>query len=442
MAWKNKTIWSEGLFVKPVHFQQQERYIEHYIAQLNDYNSKYSWGFSELTVDQDLLNIGKLAITSAKGIMPDGTPFDIPGNAAAPQPIDVEEGVLDQLAYLCLPVRSLNKEYREDEGDSGIYRYQSFQDDICDVASNAQQSNLVQVAKLNFTLLKQEDKRSDYACLAVSHIIECNKDKQVVINKRFIAPALDALQSQRLKNYLDELATLLEHRSSNLSARVTASGTGGASEVSDFMLLQILNRNIPLFRHLKSLPRLHPEEFYKHAVQLAGELATFSDPRKPQPFNPYQHDKLSDSFDDVVSLLKEQLSSVIDPQSINIPLKDPKYGIYRGLISDPSLINTHSFVLAVKANIPAEEIRKVFPNQVKITSVEKIRELIMSGLAGVEITALPVTPRKIPYHSGYVYFQLNRDSNTWQDLQNSSGFALHISGEYSGLELEFWAVKE
>ena len=28
MSWKNKVIWSEGLFLRPQHFQQQERYFE------------------------------------------------------------------------------------------------------------------------------------------------------------------------------------------------------------------------------------------------------------------------------------------------------------------------------------------------------------------------------------------------------------------------------
>ena len=442
MTWKNKTIWSEGLFVKPVHFQQQERYLENYVAQQSQYSRAHQWGFFDLSIEQDLLNIGKFAISEASGIMPDGTPFNIPGDTPAPAPVDLEEGILDQLIYLSLPVRSLNREYKEYDNEPGVFRYQSTQDELPDVASNAQQTNLLQVAKLNFSSLKEDDKRSDYCCLAIAHIIECNKDKQVELNKRFIAPSLNAIRSKHLKNYLNELANLLDHRASSLASRVTASGTGGAAEVSDFLLLQVINRNIPLLNHLNRLPYLHPEEFYRQIIQLAGELSCFSDQRKPAELKPYRHDKLYESFDEVMTILKEQLSTVIDTQAISLPLKDPKYGIYRALINDSSMLENCTFVLAVKANIPSEELRKTFPNQVKITSVEKIRDLIMSGMAGVNILPLPVAPRKIPYHSGYVYFQLNKSSATWQELNNSSGFALHIGGEYSGLELEFWAIKE
>ncbi|PCJ16792.1 MAG: type VI secretion system baseplate subunit TssK [Gammaproteobacteria bacterium] len=442
MTWQNKTIWSEGLFIKPLHFQQQERYHEHFTNQRSLYTSLHHWGLFTLTLNNDLLNIGKFAITSASGVMPDGTPFNIPDDAPAPPPIDIEEGLLDQAIYLCLPIRSLNPEYKNKATDNGIFRYQASQDELPDVASHGQQNDLLQVGKLNFSLFKEDDKRSDYCCIAVSHLIECNQDKRLILNKRFVAPSLNVDTSPILKNHLNDLANLLEHRANNLSSRVSASGTGGAAEVSDFLFLQMINRNIPLFRHLNTLPYLHPEEFFRTVIQLAGEMATFSDPRKPKPFTPYKHDNPAPSFDHVISVLKDQLSTVIDPQAINLPLKEPKFGIYRALIDDPALIEHSTFVLAVKANMPMEELRTTLPKQINITSVEKIRDLIISGMAGISISALPVAPRKIPFHAGFVYFQLNRDSISWQDLKQSQGFGLHIGGEYNGLELEFWAIKE
>ncbi len=28
MSWNNRVVWSEGMFLRPQHFQQQDRYIE------------------------------------------------------------------------------------------------------------------------------------------------------------------------------------------------------------------------------------------------------------------------------------------------------------------------------------------------------------------------------------------------------------------------------
>lgn len=40
-----------------------------------------------------------------------------------------------------------------------------------------------------------------------------------------------------------------------------------------------------------------------------------------------------------------------------------------------------------------------------------------------------------------MYFQLDKTSPYWESLLTSSGFGFHITGNYPGLELEFWAIR-
>jgi type VI secretion system protein ImpJ len=54
---------------------------------------------------------------------------------------------------------------------------------------------------------------------------------------------------------------------------------------------------------------------------------------------------------------------------------------------------------------------------------------------------LPVAPRQIPYHAGVVYFQLDADSPYWGKLSTSGGLAVHVSGDYPGLTMELWAIR-
>ena len=77
----------------------------------------------------------------------------------------------------------------------------------------------------------------------------------------------------------------------------------------------------------------------------------------------------------------------------------------------------------------------------KIGPVERIRDLVNLQLPGVTLRALPVAPRQIPYHAGFNYFELDTRHELWQQLNQSGGLAMHISGEFPGLELEFWAVR-
>src|SRR5215471_8462355 len=105
MSDRNKVIWSEGQFLLPQHFQQQERYFERYIEGRTGSLRTAGWGFEELELDRDLLAIGKLAVKRAKGVFPDGTPFSIPDHDPAPDPLEVSVNLRDTRVLLALPLR-------------------------------------------------------------------------------------------------------------------------------------------------------------------------------------------------------------------------------------------------------------------------------------------------------------------------------------------------
>ena len=110
------------------------------------------------------------------------------------------------------------------------------------------------------------------------------------------------------------------------------------------------------------------------------------------------------------------------------------------MLADRNLIKSARFILAVKADVATETLRSRFPAQSKIAPVEKIRSLINSQLPGVGLLSLPVPPQELPYHAGFCYFELDKHSQIWSAMAKSSGFAFHISGDFPGLELEFWAI--
>jgi type VI secretion system protein ImpJ len=139
--------------------------------------------------------------------------------------------------------------------------------------------------------------------------------------------------------------------------------------------------------------------------------------------------------------LRLALSMVLEQNAIPIELHDRKYGVRVALIPDKSLLATASFVLAASAQLPSETLRQRFPGQLKVGPVEKIRDLVNLQLPGIGLRALPVAPRQIPYHAGFNYFELDTRHELWDLLKSSGGLAMHLAGEFPGLELEFWAVR-
>jgi type VI secretion system protein ImpJ len=238
------------------------------------------------------------------------------------------------------------------------------------------------------------------------------------------------------------LLGLLHQRGDALGSRLAQPGVSGAAEIADFLLLQLINRAEPLFAHLAGMTGLHPEQFYRSLVQLAGEIATFTQPGKRSTQYPrYQHDRLAETFLPVILDLRKSLSVVMDASAVPIPLEERQFGIRVAVIPDPQLVKSASFILAVNAQVPAEMIRTAFPQQVKIGSIEKIRDLVNLQLPGIGLRPLPVAPRQLPFHAGFTYFELDRSSEYFKQLSTSAGFAMHVAGEFPGLQMQFWAIR-
>ncbi len=75
---RNKVMWQEGMLMRPHHFQQQQRYNDYPDNQRFRAMNDLSRGFTELTLNNELLAQGKIMIDSASGTLPDGTVFSIP----------------------------------------------------------------------------------------------------------------------------------------------------------------------------------------------------------------------------------------------------------------------------------------------------------------------------------------------------------------------------
>ena len=111
-------------------------------------------------------------------------------------------------------------------------------------------------------------------------------------------------------------------------------------------------------------------------------------------------------------------------------------------IPDKNILSKCQFVLAIKADVASEELRAKLPSQIKLGPVENIRDLINNQLHGIAISPLTVVPRQIPYQAGYQYFEVTKKGPYWQRLKESGGLAIHISGNYPGIDIELWTINQ
>ena len=443
MSSRNRVIWSDGLFLLPQHFQQQERYIERYVEARCQPLVPHSWGFTEIEFEPDLLSIGKIALRRVAGVFPDGTPFRMPDDDPLPKPLDVGTDVRDQLLYLAVPLRRSGElDVDRESGADELVRHEVKELQARNDTSNSGDPALLEVGTLRTRFLLANEVTQAYACIPLAHIVECRADRQVVLSESFIPTVIHARTAGRLASFTSELLGLLHQRGEALAGRVAATGRGAAAEFADFLMLQAVNRYEPLMAHYAAQGDLHPERLYQILVSAAGELATFTaTSKRPPKFPVYRHERLRESFDPVILSLRESLSKVLVQSAIAIPIEPRRFGISVAIVNDRSLYGSAVFILAARADLPSEELRRRFPTQLKIGPAEKIGDLVRLQLPGVPVSAVPVAPRQIPYHAGFAYFELDQSDAMWDQLKDSGGIAMHVAGEFPGLALEFWAIR-
>ncbi len=442
MSWNNKVVWSEGMFLQPQHFQQHDRFLASTLEERVTGLRPYSWGFTDLRLDTGLLQHGKISLLSARGVLPDGTPFSLPQDDDLPEPLDIPPDARGALIVLALPTRrqGISETGNSNEPDN-FARYRTDEVEVQDSNGNNGQPAWMQIGKLRLRLALKQQVVNAHSTMGVVRVIERRTDNSLVLDSGYIPPCLDVRATPRLTGYIEEIYGILKARGIALAARLSQPGVTGTAEITDFLFLQLVSRVAPLYEHLYKLPNLHPEDLYRQILQLAGESMIFAPEAKKVPsYKEYQHDDLQATFTPVMDDVRKHLAVVMDSHAVQIPLQERQFGIRVGSVPDIDLIKSATFVLAVNAEMPAEAIRTGFPAQTKMGPIEKIRDLVNLQLPGITLRALPVAPRQLPFHAGFTYFELDRNNELWKGL-TAAGFAMHVAGNFPGLAMEFWAIR-
>ncbi len=442
MAGSNRVAWREGQFLRPQHFQQADRSMEARLRARAAMLRPYAWGLNELKIDEDMAVLGKFSIAVAKGVMPDGTPFAIPDDQPPPPPLDVPTDTRDATIYLTLPPAHPGAQEFGEADEAGVeMRFLVQEAEIVDNFSAERSREPIELARPNLAFGVTRDQTYGRVLCGLAHVREVQAGR-VIFDDRYIPPAQDVTASYPLDHGLDDILARCEQRMEELAIRAVEATDGGAETFGSFLLLQALNRWIPVLRHLASLPVVHPERLFEQLASLAGEIATMvrQDRRSPV-LPPYDHEDLRGCFEPLFDMLQSMLSAMFDRSAVQLPLEQAGPGAWVSTINDRNLYAHGFFYLAVRAAASVDEIRGLFPSVAKLGAVERMTQIVDSALPGVPLRHTPTPPPQLRVLPGYVYFELDRGVADWRDFATSNALGLHVAGDWPQLRMELWCVK-
>lgn len=438
----SKVVWAEGTYLSPQHFQQNDRYAESKLHNIVKFAQAHYYGVYDLAINESLLKQGVVSLSRLEVVFEDGTVFVPTSLEIDSLEYSVPANIAETKLYLVISrVTASSTEISFDTDKIKNSRYSAFEKPLIDTADSDLEPRVVTLARLNARLMLEENIHSSLIKVPIA-IVSSNENSEVEIQESYIPPTLIAQKNLKLYNYINELYGLLAQKSKSLANAVNDPNRGGSLEITDFLMLQTVNRYLAYMQHQKQPSNhTHPEALFVSLSKLCGDLMTFLPSRKMGDMPVYEHKNLKQCYQHLMSNLRISLSTILEQRIIRIDLSKKDSATYVAQTPNAEILEVADFVLAVKADMPNETLRHNLPSIMKISTVEQIKELVAYHLPGVKLNALSVAPRELPYHNGYVYFELDKQTELWERFDDSSGMAFHVAGDFPNIDLEFWAIK-
>ena len=433
----------------PHHFQAQNRYFEDSIQ----FATRSLWfepfGLVGLELDAAALGNGTLSIVNARGIFPDGLPFQMPECDPLPGPRSIGElfpptrdtlTVLMAIAPRQTDGMNCALSGAEADGARFVAEMRVFHDE-----NTGREEKPVQVGRKNFKLLLDTEPAEGLLTMPVARIMRDGRG-HFVPDPRFVPPVIQISASERLMTMLRRLIEILEDKSSSITgarkAHEKTLAEFSTREIANFWLLHAVNSSLAPLRHLCFSKRGHPEELYVELTRLGGALCTFALDSHPRALPLYDHQHLDDCFEALDLHIRTHLETIVPTNCLSIPLKRTKDYFWEGQVTDQRVLGRSRWVFALHSRAGEAEVIARAPQLVKICSAQFVSELVKRALPGTALTHLPVPPPAISARVEMQYFGVSKAGPCWDHIVQTRQVGVYCPGELPDPELELMVILE
>jgi type VI secretion system protein ImpJ len=439
--------WSEGLFLRPHHFQQAANSRR---ALLNDEIAlarPYAWGVHKLDVAVAELESEVLDIRACNIRLRDGTRLIAPDNAefeprAFKAQLDEAGGALD--VHIGLPLymdREPNTKMLYEDEVVHERRYKATLLNNVDENSGANVQP-IEVRKLNPRIIFGGEDMTGYEVMKVMQIFRSGFDEnKPEISNEFVPPLLDMAGwpplFDRVRDLYHQLFAKNRSLASQIAGRKIAFGSEGAGGPEAMLKLSITNQYVGFLRQYTATPHLHPFDVYVELCRLAGDLAIFDTSRTMPDLPVYDHEDLGRCYGELLGLLDRFLNNLLPTTFIRRRF-EPVGNRLETSLDDAWLAPGVEFFLGIENDQDIEVIDRE-QSYLKVAAPEDLDRLINRRLPGLMGRRVQRPPMGLPDRPNIHYFRIRREGDYWDSTMKAKLLACYGLNDPS-LELYLYVL--
>jgi type VI secretion system protein ImpJ len=434
--------WSEGMFLKPQHFQQADLYQDarlfYHLRTLNPFH----WGVFKLRVDAEALENMLLRVEHCEAVLPDGLILDFPESVLLEEASFQDEFAATASSLgVFLAVRALDVDgaFVERFGQRGEARRDLLMRDNEGIIDF-----LIPQAKIVFAQSADDERLAGYESVKVCEIRRTGRTSpRFELSPQYFPPALSLHAAPGLVGAVNEIVERLCAASRVLGQHRRERGPEaigyGVGDLEQLLARQMLNQYVPALQNSIANDCVHPYVVYGLLAELRGALTSYWPEEEAWSFPPYDHADLARCFGTLCEAIRRLLERLLPVHYLELVLTRDHFQFSTEL-EETVFARGNAYFLALHANVPEDALRKRIESQAKVSSVADMVQLVNFADRGVPLRFTPIPPAEIPRYAGYVYFQVDVADRRWSRVKDAASFAFYLADAEADMEARLFVV--
>ncbi len=437
----NPVAWTEGMFLRPQHFQQHDIYLDERLRYHLNILNPHHYGIRELSINEDALADHRFEIQQLEAVMPGGTVVKAGVNSVV-QPRRFDPATERFSVYVAMRhVSEAEAGVTAEHGEGDDARYTIVEKELPDRT----RSGAIAPVDLAFPNLRiffsgEEQELELYEWFKLAEVVATGAQPPFVLARDYCPPLLTLQAFPPLADRIDQIVAQIAAK-----VRVVAGRTSTTLAIADlprYWMRYTLQRITPMLRHLLSTGATAPFPLYTELVDAAGSLAAFN-LQEPADLPIYDHADLIGCFGALIEFLDIQLAEAVPERFLEVVLQyDPESKYYATDRLNTDSVDPHKhYYLAVKADIEAGELSRRVVKEARAGAKSTVKLAIRANIAGVPLEHLPGAPTEIQARAGFQYFRLDPHHSKWKKVQEEYDFALALP-KVESADVRLYIVEE
>ncbi len=431
--------WSEGLFLRPQHFQAADRYWSAVIETSPRWDNDFNYGIRKVEISDEAVANYQLQVTTLHARLKDGTVITLDAGQE-PDRVNLKNALQSQAevtAYAALPKLSLGRANVGQSPADRDRRYVATDVSVQDESAGGNDQEL-QLRAPNVRILLSTDELSGFEVLPIARIQRAGDAEAVPrIDRNYFPPslAIDAWQplgSGVVRGIFDVIGQKVDVLSSRAAERGITLASQEPGDLDDLLMLNTLNGAAGVLSQFAFAGGVHPFWAYAELCRIVGQLSIFGPTKRPPEIPQYDHDDLARIF----KWAKQQIEMLLGGARTLDYEQRYFVGTERGMeVSiDPKWLSSDwAWYIGVNVeNISERECRDMLqPGQLdwKMGSAQQVDLIFKHGIPGITQTELMQAPRALPSRKGWIYYEVGRDNAAWKDVLATQTLAIRFKEE-------------